>query len=138
MTNNEILFKACNNLGRYINIPGIYRHFKETKDGEDMIYAVSAVSIPTSKDFLREMILDNNAKAHYFNHTEKETLMPIYRLANNYYHLDETESEILVIYTAMYGDRKTYIRPLPMFVSKTDKEKYPNASQRYRLQLIKD
>ena len=46
----------------------------------------------------------------------------------------ETNGE-MVLYRALYGDGKRYVRPYDMFASRVDKVKYPNVKQEYRFEL---
>lgn len=52
-------------------------------------------------------------------------------------HHSET-GEQYVVYKALYGECKTYIRPYLMFASGVDREKYPDVKQEFRFQLVED
>ena len=43
--------------------------------------------------------------------------------------------EKYVVYRALYGEQLLWIRPMDMFLSEVDHEKYPEVKQKYRMEL---
>ncbi|MCR4698183.1 MAG: DUF1653 domain-containing protein [Bacilli bacterium] len=70
-------------------------------------------------------------------HFKRETVDPnttqyLYEIKGVAIH-SETREEMMV-YQGLYDDFLLYVRPLKMFLSQVDKEKYPAIKQKYRFE----
>ena len=111
---------------RIIQYPSIYKHFK----GE-YYYATMGLSTPIDMSLF-------DFKVKYINAINTETNKKIIVIISNkgkFVHDENDSKEELVLYKSLYDDTGVYARPINIFLSKVDKEKYPNVKQLYRFEL---
>lgn len=111
---------------RELKFPSIYKHFK------GQYYTVIGISIPSPT-------VDFNDTIEIASHTEDNELIGICLEESKYVHLCNQSKDILVIYRPLYLSSRDhlYVRPLEIFMSEVDREKYPDVIQRYRFEEVK-
>ena len=90
------------------------------------------------------MLIDNGRLdiGDVVQHFKRELLPPERTGSPDYLYVIQaiaTHSETgeqMIVYKALYGDHQVYIRPLDMFISQVDKEKYPTVQQKYRFEKL--
>ena len=76
------------------------------------------------RHFKREMLSDE----------ERAGKMYMYEIVGVATHTETRED--MMVYIPLYGDVGLFVRPLEMFLSPVDREKYPDAPQAYRFEKV--
>ncbi len=82
----------------------------------------------------REIPKPGQTVQHFKRELESEGKMYLYKIVGIAHH-SET-NEMLMVYKALYGEGLMCARPLDMFMSEVDHEKYPNIKQKYRFEVV--
>lgn len=122
---------------KVIKYPGIYKHFK------GKYYATMGVSTPMSFDDIDEFCMKSNIKAFKllkfetrYTETESYKGVHIFEIEGQWHHMTEQCKDLLILYKSLCDNNGAYTRSYNIFMSEVDKEKYPNASQKYRFELV--
>lgn len=135
----EDIKKAVNYLNKYLDIICKNEEKPIIPDTEKLDSIVEQGITQTNVDTGEERTFSVGDIVKHFKYEtledyEKESQYYLYKIIAFAKHTEN--EEYLVIYQALYGDNEVYARPIEMFYSEVDREKYPNIKQKYRFEKI--
>lgn len=85
---------------------------------------------------IEERVFHPGDIVQHFKHSEAQAdpNRYLYRIIGLATHTENGEK--LMVYQALYGDFSIYVRPYAMFMGEVDHKKYPDATQKYRFELL--
>lgn len=66
--------------------------------------------------------------------TSDSSLLYYYKIVGDGFYTET--NELVMIYEAIYWPHQKYVRPYDMFMSRVDREKYPEIKQEYRFEKV--
>ena len=114
-----------------VKYPAIYRHFK------NKYYATMGIVKPVEGDIIQKLIGKPNVIMFEAEHTETGDIILIVRHKKIFYISNKYVKDTVVLYKSLYDGHIPYIRPLTMFASEVDHEKYPDVKQKYRFEIVR-
>lgn len=125
---------------RKVICPAIYKHFKNETQPDKYIYATMFISKPL-KDYdsiLNSMFHETGTEIFTVKLTEDESIITLFKKDGQYYHNPKDSGTDLVVYKSLYDcSRFAYARPIKMFLSEVDHNKYPEVKQKHRFELVR-
>lgn len=136
-----------NYVEKSLKLYGVYNHFKGKQ------YVVVGVSYPDTvmynelkfqrvnlayKDLVdkKASIFTEDTNKYIISYSKSRIPSDFEDLSGIYFHDSSKYSGILVLYMSLYDEPVVWSRPVEMFLSKVDKEKYTQATQDYRLESV--
>ena len=103
-----------------------------------------ARAIRAGNDYGDEIMENRFKPGDIVQHFKREMLSDEERAANKYLYeivgiaTHSETREPMMVYRPLYDDGGMYVRPLEMFLSEVDHEKYPDVKQKYRFEKASD
>lgn len=108
-------------------------YLESYKDGKFSGYIIDSSTIHFHE---RDIVRPGTVVQHFKRKIDDSGNNYLYKVIGKSLHADTDEE--LVVYQALYADKKIYVRPLTDFAGLVDREKYPDIRQPFRFEIYRD